>query len=64
MGMVWSAHDNGIPVVELQHGVLNAHHYAYNPTFHSDELYPDEICVYGDVEYDYFMNHSRQYAKR
>lgn len=64
MGMVWSAHKHEIPVVELQHGVLNAHHYGYNPTFHSEELYPDEICVYGDVEYDYFVNHSRQYARK
>ena len=34
MGRIWSAHKHGIPVVELQHGVLNRNHYGYNPTYH------------------------------
>lgn len=64
MGMVWSAHNHGIPVIELQHGVLNTFHYGYNPTYHSRELYPDEMCVYGDIEYDFFNNQSKQYAEQ
>ena len=64
MGRVWAAHNHGIPVIELQHGVLNANHYAYNPTYHSPVLYPDEICVYGEVEYDYFLHQEKGFAER
>ena len=56
MGNIWSFHNHGIPVIELQHGVVNNKHYAYNCKFHSEELYPDEFCVYGIEEYDYFTH--------
>nr|MCR5703378.1 hypothetical protein [Eubacterium sp.] len=55
-GYVWSFHEHDIPVVELQHGVLNDNHYAYNSMFQGGILGPDEICVYGDVEYKYLNN--------
>lgn len=55
MGYVWSFHEHCIPVVELQHGVLNDNHYAYNSIFHGGILAPDEICVYGDEEFN-FLN--------
>lgn len=64
MGRIWSAHNHNIPVVELQHGVLNRNHYAYNPTYHSDLLYPDEICVYGEEEYKYFSEEEPQFADK
>ncbi len=64
MGRIWSAHNHYIPVVELQHGVLNASHYAYNSKFHSKELYPDEILVYGEQEYNYFTNVQKQFVDR
>ena len=64
MGRIWSAHNHGIPVVELQHGVLNRNHYAYNPTYHSELLYPDEICVYGEEEFKYFSEEEKQFADR
>ena len=64
MGQIWSAHNHKIPVVELQHGVLNANHYAYNPTYHSTLLYPDEICVYGEEEYKYFSEKEKQFATK
>jgi hypothetical protein len=64
MGRIWSAHKHKIPVVELQHGVLNANHYAYNPTYHSELLYPNEICVYGEEEYKYFSEKETSFAKK
>lgn len=63
MGRIWSAHNHNIPVVELQHGVLNKDHIGYNPTYHSDLLYPDEICVYGEEEYKYFTEKEFQFVK-
>lgn len=64
MGRVWSAHKRGIPVIELQHGVINGNHYAYNPRYSSKMLYPDEICVYGEEEYKYFQKGGRQFAPK
>ena len=64
MGTIWAAHKHGIPVVELQHGVLNATHYAYNSNFHSDLLYPDEICVYGKEEYKYFTEVNKSFVNK
>ena len=64
MGRIWSAHNHKIPVVELQHGVLNENHYAYNPTYHSNLLFPDEICVYGEEEYKYFSEKEKQFVDK
>lgn len=64
MGRIWSAHEHRIPVVELQHGVLNRNHYAYNPTYHSNLLYPDEICVYGEEELKYFTEEEPQFTEK
>lgn len=63
MGYIWSMHEHGVNVTELQHGVLNEKHYAYNSLFHSKEFYPDQICVFGDVEYDFFMSENSHYCK-
>lgn len=64
MGYVLSFHNHGIPVIELQHGVLNKDHYAYNSLYHSDILHPDEICVYGKEEYKYFTEEQKKYTSR
>ena len=63
MGYVWSLHNHGILVIELQHGVLNDKHYAYNSQFHSSILYPDEICVFGESEYNYLTSRENHYCK-
>ena len=64
MGKIWSFHNHNIPVVELQHGVINKNHYAYNSEYRSDVLYPDELCVYGVEEYAYFTRKQIPFAKR
>ena len=64
MGMVWSAHNHDIPVVEFQHGVINANHYAYSPKYHSREFYPDEICVYGVEEMKYFQTLGKEFSPK
>lgn len=63
MGYVWSFHNHNIAVVELQHGVLNDNHYAYNSVYNGGILAPDEICVYGDVEYNFFINRKVPFCK-
>ena len=63
MGYIWSFHNHRIPVVELQHGVVNKNHYAYNSRFRSELLYPDEFCVYGVEEFDYFTKRDTLFAK-
>lgn len=62
-GNVWSLKNHGIKVIELQHGVLNSHHYGYNPKYYSDELYPDVMCVMGEVEYKYFTEENTNFCK-
>ena len=64
MGYVWSLHNKGIPVIELQHGVLNSKHYAYNSQYTSSVLYPDEICVFGPDEYEYLKSIDSHYCKK
>lgn len=64
MGFIWSLHNHGIPIVEMQHGVLNKSHYAYNSLFHSDIFYPDHICVFGEDEYKYFTNDNPVFCKK
>lgn len=63
-GYVWSFHEHNIPVVELQHGVLNDNHYAYNSMFQGGILAPDEICVYGDEEYKFLNDRKVPYCSK
>lgn len=62
MGTVWALHENSIPVIEFQHGVLNDNHYAYCTHYPPTILSPDKICVYGDQEYNYFMHKQYPYC--
>lgn len=62
MGYVWSLHNHGIPVIELQHGVLNDKHYAYNSLETSKKLYPDTLCVFGEDEYNYMKSTNCHYC--
>ena len=64
MGYVWSLHKKAIPVIELQHGVLNDKHYAYNSLYTSPILYPDEICVFGEDEYQFLTGDDSHYCKK
>lgn len=64
MGYVWSLHNKGIPVIELQHGVLNEKHYAYNSLYSSPILYPDEICVFGQDEFEYLNSEDCHYCNK
>lgn len=64
MGYVWSLHEHNIPVIELQHGVLNDKHYAYNSLYNSETLYPDEICVYGQDEYNFLSSSDCHYCNK
>ncbi len=64
MGYLLSFHNHGIPVIELQHGVLNGSHYAYNSIYETPLLHPDEICVYGEVEYKYFTEEQTKYTPK
>ena len=63
MGYVWSLHKHGIKVIEMQHGVLNKSHYAYNSKFTSKMLYPDEIWVWGGEEYKYMTSSDCHFCK-
>lgn len=62
MGYVWSFHNHKVPVVELQHGVLNKSHNGYNCPIDTKIFAPDEICVFGEFEYKYLKNKVPQYA--
>jgi|GEM_PF-850046 hypothetical protein len=62
MGYVWAFKRRNIPVIELQHGVINNSHYAYNSIIPSFELYPDAICVFGELESKFFKNGNPNYS--
>ena len=62
MGVVMALKESKIPVVELQHGVINEHHLGYNSPYASKDLYPDGICVYGQTEYNYLTKVQKKYC--
>lgn len=63
MGYQWAFHQHDIKVIELQHGVINGNHDAYNAKSYESLLNPDGICVFGEEEYKYFKNVALNYAK-
>ena len=57
MGYVKALKDNGIKVIELQHGVINFSHPAYNIFKRFDSgLYPDYLLTYGKKEKNVFTD--------
>lgn len=62
MGYMWAFHEAGVKVIEMQHGVLNRNHNAYNAIDYEHQMNPDSICVFGEEEYKYFVNEKPQYA--
>lgn len=55
MGYVYEARLHGIPVVEMQHGVISRQHYAYNPvTEVNADLYPNYLLSWGNYVADVF----------
>lgn len=62
MGYLWAFHERGVKVVEMQHGSLNGNHIAYNAGEYERKTNPDCICVFGEDEYNYFVNDKPQFA--
>lgn len=62
MGYMWAFRQVGVMVIELQHGVLNRNHYAYNACAYEKGMNPDCICVFGEEEYNYFIQEQPRYA--
>lgn len=62
MGYMWAFHEVGVKVVEMQHGSLNGNHIAYNGNAYEPRMNPDCICVFGEDEYNYFVNDEPQFA--
>ena len=55
MGYIKAIKKKGIPTIELQHGVINKSHNAYNlyKDF-GDQLFPDYLLTYGEKELEIF----------
>lgn len=52
-----AAHDLGIEVIEVQHGVIGKEHPAYNVNLDLDKsFFPDHLLVFGKKELDTFDN--------
>lgn len=57
--VVKAAKNLNIPIVELQHGVINAQHHGYNMTKSVDyNFYPDYILTMGEKEKEFFERES------
>lgn len=55
--IIYSAHKNNIQVIELQHGIINSEHYAYNIfTPIGKETFPDYIYTFGDYVKEYITS--------
>lgn len=56
-GIIKACQENAIPVVELQHGIINNSHPAYNiPLRLESQFFPDYLLTYGDFEKQVFEN--------
>lgn len=64
MGYMWAFHQAGVRVIEMQHGVLNSNHNAYNAIDYERKMNPDCICVFGEEEFKYFTTEKPQYASK
>ncbi|WP_405208879.1 hypothetical protein [Aquimarina sp. LLG6339-5] len=55
MGMIKALKERNIPVVELQHGIINEKHLAYNVfKDFGNFFYPDYLMTYGEKELEVF----------
>ncbi len=64
-GIIIACKRNNIPVVELQHGVINEAHYAYNINKrYSDIFFPDYILTYGESEKKVFESNNNNFIKK
>lgn len=62
MGYMWALHQSGVKIIELQHGVINKNHNAYNAKAYEFQMKPNSIFVFGTEEYKYFTEEEPQYA--
>lgn len=63
MGYIWALKVKGVKIIELQHGVIGNSHYAYILPYNSI-FSPDELWVYGDEEYNFFMSQNPYYSQK
>jgi len=64
-GIIIACKKNNIPAVELQHGVINSSHYAYNINKKfSDVFFPDYILTYGNIEKDVLEADGNYFIKK
>jgi hypothetical protein len=54
MGFVLAFKQKNIKVIEIQHGVINKNHQAYNSIYENPQYCPNEIYVYGNIEKQVF----------
>ena len=62
MGYVYAFKKRKIKVVEMQHGVVNDKHYAYNSLIVNRDLLPDYFVVYGNYERHIFETNNKCYV--
>jgi hypothetical protein len=56
---LYAAKNMGIKTIELQHGIINKKHFAYNVfTKLDNNFYPDYLFVFGDYVKDVFSNYN------
>lgn len=64
MGYILAFKRSGIKVIEMQHGVLNENHFAYNSILKNNQYLPDSILVYGNREYECFDKSIKCYVPK
>jgi len=64
MGYIKAFKEFNVPVIEIQHGVINKEHNAYNVNNDFGKtLFPDYILTYGNRELDVFNNPENYFIK-
>lgn len=64
-GIIIACKKLNIPVIELQHGIINESHYAYNVSKKINEFfYPDYLLTYGEAEKNIFNKENNHFIKK
>ncbi len=62
MGFIKALREKGIKVIEIQHGLINDSHDAYNVFKEIDnEYYPEFLLTFGSIEKDVFKKHTNNF---
>ncbi len=64
-GYIKALKEKGVKVVEIQHGIINKHHYGYNLFLkYPNSYFPDYLLTFGKNEISVFQDNENQWGRK